>query len=43
MLRRMAEQLDIDLAGEPFGWGAAGADNIPVILKMLNDLGFKKL
>ena len=43
MLRRMAEQLDIDLAGEPFGWGAAGADNIPVILKMLNDLGFKKV
>lgn len=43
MLRRIAEQLDIDLAGEPFGWGAAGADNIPTILKMLNDLGFKKV
>lgn len=43
MLRRMAEQIDLDLAGEPFGWGAAGADNIPTILKMLNDLGFKKV
>ncbi len=43
LYQRAAEQLGITLKGEFFGWGAGGAHNIPSILGILKDLGYKKV
>jgi energy-coupling factor transporter ATP-binding protein EcfA2 len=36
-------QVGMDFAGAFFGWGVGGADNMPTIAGMLNDLGFTKV
>lgn len=38
--RRIATQLGIALQGEFFGWGTGGAEKMPIIVALLNDLGF---
>lgn len=43
LYQKAAEQLGIALKGEFFGWGAGGAQNIPDILGILKDLGYKRV
>jgi predicted ATP-dependent endonuclease of OLD family len=42
-LRRVCSLLGISLKGSFYGWGAGGAQNIPIILNLFKDLGFKKV
>jgi predicted ATPase len=39
----ICRQVSIELRGQFYGWGAGGASNMPVILAMLADLGFKRV
>ena len=41
--QEFCEQVGIDLQGEFFSWGAGGADNIPLVLTILKELGFDKV
>ena len=41
--RQIAQQLQIDLLGEFYGWGVGGAHNMRIIAGVLNELGFKKV
>lgn len=43
MYSKAAEQLSFQLHGCFFGWGAGGADKIPKVLRILNDLGYQKV
>ena len=40
---KVSNDLDIDLNGKFFGWGAGGATKIPQVLTILNQLGYKKV
>lgn len=40
---RVAEQLGIQMAGNFFGWGVGGANNVRHLCLILRDLGFKKV
>lgn len=40
---RVAGQLGVSVAGNFFGWGAGGANNITHLCLILKDLGFKKV
>lgn len=40
---KMQDKLEIFLKGEFFGWGVGGADKMPHIAKILQDLGYKKV
>lgn len=40
---RVAEQLDLKISGNFFGWGTGGAGNIPHLCRILSDLGFNKV
>lgn len=42
-MKIIMRKLDINLNGTFFGWGIGGADNCDKILKLLQDLGFKKI
>lgn len=35
--------LDMELSGDFWGWGAGGVGNIPKIIRLLNELGFKRV
>jgi len=39
----VAEQLDVRIPGQLFGWGIGGASNMATVSGVLNDLGFKKV
>ena len=41
--QKLLADLSINLPGNFFGWGAGGADNIPIIASVLKDLGFSKM
>lgn len=41
--KRIADQLDIQIEGNFFGWGVGGADNMRVIAALLDELGFEKV
>lgn len=43
IIQDVCDQLKIRLEASLFGWGAGGAENIPKILNMLNNLGYKKV
>lgn len=43
MYSRAAEMVSIELQGNFFGWGAGGAPKIPKVLKILDDLGYRKV
>jgi len=40
---RLLRELAPDLSNRFFGWGVGGADNIPMIARMLHDLGFERV
>ena len=40
---KFCEQVGTDLYGEFFSWGAGGADNISLVLTILQELGFEKV
>ncbi len=40
---RIADQLDLEIAGNFFGWGVGGASNVAHLCQILKDLGFKKV
>lgn len=40
---KVAQQLNVSLPGNLFGWGAGGASNISHLCSILADLGFKKV
>lgn len=39
--RKIANQINIEIKGEFYGWGSGGASKISIFLSMLFDLGFK--
>lgn len=39
----IAQQLDVPLCGEFFGWGVGGAGNMGAIASILRDLGFRRV
>lgn len=41
--RLISRELGIDLSGEYYGWGVGGATNMPIISRVLNELGFEKV
>lgn len=43
LLPTVAELAGVGLKGNIFGWGAGGKDNVPKIVALLEDLGFKKI
>ena len=43
MYNLASKQLNIDIEGTFFGWGAGGASNIEKIADILKDLGYKKI
>jgi predicted ATP-dependent endonuclease of OLD family len=43
LYKKILGQIGVALSGDFFGWGAGGADNIPVVADMLKDLGFKRV
>ena len=43
MYNHAINEIKISLNGEFFGWGAGGASKIPIILKMLHELGYEKV
>lgn len=43
MYPKIAKQLQTEFKGTFFGWGAGGAEKIPFILRILQDLGYKKI
>ena len=43
MYSKAANDLEIELYGNFFGWGAGGAPKIPKVLRILSDLGYKKV
>jgi len=42
-LGRIEKSLEIDLKAHLFGWGAGGAENMHILVKLLKELGFKKV
>jgi predicted ATPase len=40
---KIAEQVNLSFAGEFFGWGVGGADNMPKLCRILKKLGFEKV
>lgn len=40
---KIAEQINMSLEGEIFGWGVGGAPKMEYIIKILQDLGYKKV
>lgn len=43
MYQLAAESVQVNLHGTFFGWGAGGAPKIPIVLRLLKDLGYKKV
>lgn len=43
LLPLIAKQLNVEITGGFFGWGAGGASNIRHICQILKDLGYKKV
>ncbi len=43
LLKRVEDQVGIDMSLSPFGWGVGGADKMPIIVKMFKELGYKKV
>ena len=43
IIPKICKELGIVLNAELFGWGAGGADKISKVLRMLNNLGYKKI
>lgn len=41
--RLIADQLNCPLPGEFFGWGVGGAEKMPLIARMLYELGFRRV
>ena len=41
-IKKIFRLLNLNIQGTFYGWGAGGAANIPKILNVFNDLGFKK-
>ncbi len=41
--RRIAEQLNRVIGGSFYGWGVGGADKMPIIARLLSELGFERV
>lgn len=41
--KRICKTLNIKIQGDFFGWGVGGADNVPIIARMLTDLGYQHI
>jgi predicted ATPase len=42
-LERAMRDIGLNLKAQPFGWGVGGAENMPVVARMLLELGFEKV
>lgn len=43
LYKSVAEQVGVHLEGDFFGWGVGGAPNMPLVTRLLRDLGFKRV